>query len=176
MAAAPEPRCLCPTDWPDWDGRDVDLSNVWVHRQPLRTFFNMPIGYETFLERQQRDLAALGVEERWPGLVLSHMGWFKGHLLRPLVEHEEMPPHHRLEILPDPFVLRARFHRGNVSTIREPYLELQRELMEEGRMPKELYLVYLTCPLCVDAKGGDKIILLRRWVESERLKRRRRRA
>ncbi len=174
MATAPEGRCPCPTEWPDWDGQDVDLSNSWVHRQPLKTFFNMPIGYETFLERQQLDLEGLELQERWPGLVLSHLGWFRGHLLRPLVEQETMPPHHRLEILPAPFVLRARLHHGNVSTIREPYLELQRGLLEAGKMPKELYLVYLTCPLCAEAKGGDRILLLRRWVESERLKRRRR--
>ncbi len=172
MAETELPRCPCPDHWPDWDGQDVDLSAHWVHEQPLRAFFNMPIGYESFFERQQRELEALGLRERWPRLALSHIGWFKGRLLRLLEVEEAPPPHHRLKVLPTPFVLRGRLHHGNVSTIREPFLALQRELLEAGRMPKELYLVYLTCPLCAERKGGEKILMLRRWEDSPRLKRR----
>lgn len=171
--AAPE-GCPCPTEWPDWDGRDVDLSAALVHVMPIRTLFNMPLGYESFHQRQAAEIGNLEVKERWPGVVLSHVGWFKGRLLRVLDEEQAVPPHHRIERLPTPFRLRARLHRGNVSTIREPYLALQRELLEAGRMPKELYLVYLTCPACEAAKGGEQILMLRRWEESPRLQRRRR--
>jgi len=159
--AAPE-GCPCPTEWPDWDGRDVDLSAALVHVMPIRTLFNMPLGYESFHQRQAAEIGNLEVKERWPGVVLSHVGWFKGRLLRVLDEEQAVPPHHRIERLPTPFRLRARLHRGNVSTIREPYLALQRDL------------VYLTCPACEAAKGGEQILMLRRWEESPRLQRRRR--
>jgi hypothetical protein len=82
----------------------------------------------------------------------------------------EQSPSRRVTFLPGGFVARGRLHNGGIGTVRDSYLALQRELLEQGRMPKELYLSYLTCPLCAERKGGDKILLLRRWVESPRLK------
>jgi hypothetical protein len=46
------------------------------------------------------------------------------------------------------------------------------QLFDMGRMPKELYLCYLTCPVCSEEKGGDKILLLRRWQASATLSKR----
>jgi hypothetical protein len=60
-------------------------------------------------------------------------------------------------------------HHGGIGTIKEGTRHLQMQLFDMGRMPKELYLCYLTCPICRDDKGGDKILLLRRWKESATL-------
>jgi hypothetical protein len=43
------------------------------------------------------------------------------------------------------------------------------QLLDSGRMPKEMYLAYLTCPACSEERGGDRILLLRRWRASGRL-------
>ena len=45
----------------------------------------------------------------------------------------------------------------------------QMTLLDKGRMPKELYLAYLTCPRCAEQRGGEKILVLRRWKENARL-------
>jgi len=47
--------------------------------------------------------------------------------------------------------------------------EMQSELLDAGRMPKELYLSYLTCPNCQEQRGGAMILLTRRWQQSSRL-------
>ena len=49
---------------------------------------------------------------------------------------------------------------------------MQSELLDVGRMPKELYLSYLTCPNCEGKRGGARIMLLRRWEASGRLSKR----
>ena len=36
-------------------------------------------------------------------------------------------------------------------------------ILDSGRMPKELYLCHLTCPHCSADRGGDRILVLRRW-------------
>jgi hypothetical protein len=51
-------------------------------------------------------------------------------------------------------------------------MQLQAKLFDIGKMPKELYICHLTCLRCADERGGDKILLLRRWVESPTLKKR----
>jgi hypothetical protein len=63
-------------------------------------------------------------------------------------------------------------HEGGIGTIKESTRQLQMQLFDFGRMPKELYLSYLTCPVCRDEKGGDKILLLRRWQHSSTLAKR----
>ena len=165
--------CLCPTDYPAWDDQDVDLSGACVHRQRIKTFFSMPIAYDMYAARQRQELAALELKERWPGFTLTRIGGFSGEILA-LLEDETHSPSRQVQHLPGPFRVRGLLHNGGIGTIRESYLDLQRALLEDGRMPKELYMAYLTCPACAEAKGGDKILLLRRWVESPRLARRRR--
>jgi len=49
---------------------------------------------------------------------------------------------------------------------------MQSALLDEAKMPKELFLCYLTCPRCRDERGGIKIMLLRHWVKSEKLQKR----
>ncbi len=164
--------CGCPAAWPSWAGGDVDLGGQPVHVQPLRTLLWMPMGYQAFRMRQQRELELLELEEPWPGLTLVRMGPFRGQLLRLLREADS--PSRRVQHLPAPFRLRARLHRGGMATLRQAVQALQRELLEAGRMPKELYLAHLSCPRCQEAKGGELILLLRRWEDSPRLRRRRR--
>lgn len=165
-------RCPCPATYPDWDGRDVDLAGHPAHVLPIPVFFNMPLGYESYVERQRLEVEQLELKERWPGFVLTRVGFFRGRILRLL--EESGSPSRRVTHLEGPFSARGKLHHGGMGTIRDSYLGLQRELLEEGRMPKELYLSYLTCPQCAEEKGGEKILLLRRWVESARLARRRR--
>jgi hypothetical protein len=44
-------------------------------------------------------------------------------------------------------------------------------LLDSGDLPKEIYLSYLTCPRCSEERGGERILLLRRWKASNRLSR-----
>ena len=162
--------CGCPAAWPGWDEQDVDLGGQAVHIQPLRTFLWMPLGYEAFRLRQQRELEALELEEPWPGLVLIRMGPFRGELIRLL--REAASPSRRVRRLPTPFRARAKLHHGGMATLRQSVQALQRELLEQGRMPRELYLAHLACPRCREGKGGEPILLLRRWEASPRLLRR----
>lgn len=163
--------CGCPSTFPDWHKQDINLGGELAHVLPIPLFLHMPIGFEAYVARQQQMLDQLNMEERWPGLVLTRSAAFRGKIIR-LLEEAFSPAHH-LEHLPNPFHVRGYLHKGDIGTISKGVREAQTELLEAGRRPKELYLCYLTCPRCAKAKGGDKILLLRRWVESPALQRRR---
>ena len=163
-----EAACYCPQTAPDWAGQDVDLSAALVHDLPIKVLFNMPVAYDMYHQRQYQELHRLELPERWPGLVLTRMGMFSGRLIRLLQDHQT-PCRHVHRLAPD-FHLRGLMHDGDIGTVRESFLDLQTELFNLGRLPKELYMAYLTCPVCRDRKGGDRILLLRRWVDSPRLR------
>ncbi len=165
-------ECGCPEDYPeDWSGRDVDLGGRFIHRITIPTPVHMPLAFEAYLQKQQRSLAELDLRERWPGLTLVETGLWRGSLTR-LLAVEEGPPSRLVSYLPSPYHVRALLHHGNVSTIRPSLRQLQQGLLDEGRMPKALYLCHLTCPHCSEERGGDLILLLRHWQESPTLARR----
>jgi len=159
--------CGCPSQWPSWRG-DVDLGGMLVHEMPAPMFLHMPIGLEACLDRQVQDIARIGATERWPGFVLVRSAMFRGRLLAPLVD--ERIPARRVVRLAMPFWLRVRLVEGDVAAIKPIVQRMRSELLREARMPAELYLAYLSCPRCADARGGVKIMVLQRWRESEKLK------
>ena len=162
--------CACPEHYPDWDGKDVNLGGHCVHSLSIPTLLHMPLGYEAYLKRQYHDIQALQLTESWPNLVLTRTGMFRGTIMRPL--EKTTSPSHRITYLPSPFHLRGKLHHGDVGTIRDSVRQIQMTLLDSSKLPKELYMCYLTCPLCRDERGGNKILLLRRWTESEFLKKR----
>ncbi len=164
--------CGCPSAFPDWDRVDVDLGGWCTHSLPLPTLLHMPLAYEAYLQRQNRALQQLQLQERWPGMVLTRTGLVRGSITRLLEDGASLSRHVRY--LSAPFMVRAALHHGNVSTIRNVVREIQMSLLDAGCMPKELYLCHLTCPRCEGERGGEKILLLRRWVESPALKKRQR--
>ena len=164
--------CACPTSYPDWNGQDIDLGGWCTHTLTFPCLFHMPVGYEANLQRQNRALEQLQLKERWPGLVLTRTGMFRGSITRLLEDDSSLSRHVRY--LSAPFMVRAVLHHGNVSTLRTPLRETQMALLDAGRMPREVYLCHLTCPRCEEARGGEKILLLRRWVESPTLQKRQR--
>lgn len=164
-------ECGCPSEYPDWDRKDINLAGHCVHRLPITAFLHMPITYEAFTHRQQNQIAELGHQEPWPGFTLTRTGLFGGEIIRLLNEETESPSR-RVGYLPVPFMIHARLHQGDVTTIKNTVKEMQMDLLESGKMPKELYLSYLTCPLCAEQRGGEKMLIVRRWVGSKRLEKR----
>ena len=63
-------------------------------------------------------------------------------------------------------------HHGNLATAHKAITDMQMSLFDAGHRPRELYLCYLTCPRCSEQRGGEKMLLLRRWEKSERLAKR----
>lgn len=162
--------CTCPETYPDWHQQDIDLGGHCVHRLGIPSFLNMPIGYEVYLARQQQAVDELQLVEHWPGFVLTRTGWLGGEIIRLLEESPSLSRH--VTHLPHPFHVHGYLHHGNVSTLRNAVRSVQMQLLDSGRMPGELYLCYLTCPRCSEQRGGDKVLLLRRWQSSPRLARR----
>lgn len=163
-------ECGCPEESPDWDNRDVDLGGEAVLALPIPTFLHMPMGYEVYLGRARHLITQLELEPRWPDFYLTRTGWMRGRILCPLTSADS--PSRHVTRLPKPFQLRGKLHQGDIGTIKNSVREMQAELLDAGRMPKELYLSYLTCPLCQAQRGGAKILLLRRWEQSSRLSKR----
>lgn len=161
--------CGCPSDFPDWHEKDVDLSGQPVLSLGIPMLLHMPLAYEAYLQKQQEEVTRLELKERWPGFVLTRTGFLRGRILR-LLESGESPSHN-VSFLPRPFQLHTAVHQGDVGTMRKVVRDMQMKLLEDGRMPKELYLSYLTCPQCEAQRGGAKVMILRRWEESARLKR-----
>jgi len=163
-------ECGCPDNYPDWDGQDIDLGGQAMLAMPIPTFLHMPMGYELYLGRVRHLLKELELKERWPGFMLTKTGWLRGRILSPL-EDSDSPSRHIIH-LPSPLHIRAKLHEGDISTIKNSVREMQSGLLDLGRMPKELYLSYLTCLNCEKERGGAKIMVMRRWEQSARLSKR----
>lgn len=129
-------------------------------------FLNMPLAFEAYLQRQQCEVEKLELPERWPRFILTRSGFFRGQIIR-LLEHTQSPSRH-LGYLSTPFNARAKLHNGDIGTLKQSVRTLQHSIFDEGKIPRELYLSYLTCPECA-AHADMKILLLRRWVQSDRL-------
>lgn len=166
------PDCSCPSSYPDWrHGQDIDLGGYRTHTLPIPTLMHMPLSYELYVQRQQQALEQLQLREIWPGLVLTRTGFLRGGITRLLEDAPSLSRH--VGYFPRPFQVRAHLHQGNVSTIRQAVRDIQAALLDVGCMPKELYLCHLTCPRCAGERGGERILLLRHWVKSELLGKRR---
>ena len=75
--------CGCPEHYPeDWNGRDIDLSGRCVLRLKIPTPFHMPVAIEAYLQRPQRSIEELQLNEDWPNLVLVHTGLWQGEVVR----------------------------------------------------------------------------------------------
>lgn len=160
-------ECGCPGEYPDWHKQDVELARHTAHILPIASFLHMPLSYETYKQRQQEEIEQLELHERWPGFALTRTGWLRGKMIR-LLDGGESPSRH-FQRLPTDFQLQGFLHDGGIGTMRKSVREQQELLLDSGRMPKEMYLAYLTCPTCSDKRGGDRILLLRRWRASNRL-------
>jgi len=161
-------RCPCPEEFPDWDGQSIDLSGACVHGMKISSIFHMPVAFDMYVSKQAANIDHLELTERWPGLVFSKTGLWGGKILR-LIEEDESAS--RLVYhLPTPFEVMVKLHEGGVGTVPKAVHKMQIEMMEQGCMPKEFYLAHLTCPVCEERKGGDKILILRRYVANERIK------
>ncbi len=163
-------ECGCPEHYPDWDGQDIDLGSQAMLALSIPTFLHMPMGYELYLGRVRHLLKELELKERWPGFMLTRTGWLRGQILSPL-ESGESPSRHIIH-MPSPLNIRAKLHEGDIATIKSSVKEMQSNLLDLGRMPKELYLSYLTCLNCEKKQGGAKIMIMRRWEKSARLSKR----
>lgn len=163
-------QCPCPSEYPQWHEQDVDLSGQPVHRLKIPSFLFMPLSYENYVQKQQADIENLELETQWPGLILTRTGMFRGEIISLLNSGES--PSRFIQNLPGNMTMRGYLHNGGIGTIKESTRQLQMQLFDMGRMPKEMYLCYLTCPICADKKGGDRILILRRWQDSPTLKKR----
>lgn len=159
--------CHCPSTYPDWHEKDIDLSGKPTHTLPTASFFYMPLSLDSYLNRQQNDIDQLELEEEWPDLVLTRTGMLRGEIMRVLKNGNS--PSRFIRYLPGDFTLHGFLHHGGIGTLKQSTRALQARLFDMGRMPKELYLCYLTCPVCHAEKGGDKILVLRRWQQSKTL-------
>ncbi len=160
--------CGCPGEYPDWRDQDIDLAHWPAHTLPIASFFYMPLSYDSYRQRQQADIEQLELEEQWPGFALSRTGLFGGELIR-LLKDSQSPSRH-VGTLPAGFRLNVQLHEGGIGTVRNTVRQQQMTLLDRARMPKEVYMAYLTCPRCADDRGGERIMVLRRWEENVRLK------
>ena len=165
-----ELKCHCPDTYPDWDNVDIDLSRHCVHLISIPTFIHMPIAYEVYRRKQATDIENMELTEKWPGFSLTRTGMFGGKMFR-LLEKVNSPSRY-VTFLEGDFHVHARLHHGDVGTVKRTLGEMQMEMVDKGCRPKELYLGYITCPACEERKGGPKILVVRRWVESAGLKKR----
>jgi hypothetical protein len=160
-------ECGCPSEYPAWHNEDIDLGGTSVHIMSISTLLHMPVGYELYKGRQQRSIDELQLNEPWPGLILTRTGLLRGRMIHLLEDANSLSRH--VKRLPYPFNVRAFLHQGNLTTARKSISDMQMSLFDTGHRPKELYLCYLTCPRCSEKRGGEKILLLRRWEKSKRL-------
>jgi hypothetical protein len=163
-------ECGCPETYPDWDGRDVDLGAHPAHILPMPALFHMPLAYSLYVQRQRAEIEGLDLTESWPRVVFAQTGFFGGRIVA-LLESAQSPSRF-VTCLPADFRVRAALHAGGIGTVRNTVRKIQSELLDSARMPKDLLLAHLTCERCQERRGGDKILVLRRFEASKRLGRR----
>ena len=162
-----EERCGCPDAYPDWDGTTVNLGGYCVHEMKIPTFFHMPMAYDMYVSKQAENIHQLGLTERWPGFILTKTGMVGGKIIR-ILENEQSPSR-LVHFIAGDFLLMAQMHEGGIGSVPKAAHKMQQAMIEKGCMPKELYLAHLTCDFCRDAKGGDKVLMLRRYTANTRV-------
>jgi len=166
-----EELCPCPETYPDWDGKSIDLSGYCVHEMRVASVFHMPVAFDMYVSKQAANIDHLELKEKWPGLVLSKTGMWGGKILR-LLEDSQSSASRLVHHLPTPFDVMVQLHEGGVGSVPKVVHKMQIAMVEKGCMPKEFYLAHLTCPVCAERKGGEKILIVRRYVANERVKKR----
>lgn len=163
-----EKDCGCPEVWPKWAGTDQHLAGQCVHRMPIAALFHMPLSHSTYIAKQYHNIRQLELHERWPGFVLTRTRMFGGEIIR-FVDDAETASRF-VQYLSPPFDVSVMMHEGGIGTIKKSLLTQQAQMVDAGHVPKELYMAHLTCPRCEERKGGEKIMLVRRWLANSRLK------
>ena len=162
--------CRCPDAYPDWDGQSIDLGGSCVHEMKIPSFFHMPVSYDLYVGKQAENIEILGLIEKWPGFVLTKTGMWGGKIIR-LVEDNDSPSR-LVHYIPGSFLIMAKMHHGGIGSIQKVLHQMQLDMIENACMPKEIYLAHLTCPICSERKGGDKILILRRYTTNKRIQER----
>ncbi|MDH5256953.1 MAG: hypothetical protein OEX07_03065 [Gammaproteobacteria bacterium] len=162
-----EERCPCPEEYPDWDGKSINLSGYCVHEMKISSFFHMPVAYDMYVSKQAENIQSLELTERWPGFILTKTGMFGGKIIR-ILENAQSPSR-LVHYIPGDFLVMAEMHDGGIGTTPKAAHKMQIAMVEKGCMPKELYLAHLTCDVCRDKKGGDKVLMLRRYTANKRV-------
>lgn len=166
-----EEVCPCPDEYPDWDGKSIDLTGYCVHEMKTASILHMPVAFDMYVSKQAANVVHLELQELWPGLVLSKTGMWGGKILR-FLKSSESSASRLVHHLPTPFNVMAKLHDGGIGTVPKAVHRMQIEMVEKGCMPKEFYLAHLTCDMCCDRKGGDKILIIRRYIPNERVQKR----
>ncbi len=161
--------CPCPEEYPDWDGKSINLGGHCVHEMKISCYFHMPVAYDMYVLKQAENLQHLDLVEKWPGLILTKTGMFGGKVMRLLEDAQS--PSRLVKYIAGDFHVMAQMHRGGIGTVPKAAHKMQIAMMEKGCMPKELYLIHLTCDECWERKGGDKILIVRRYVANTRIQR-----
>jgi len=161
-------RCPCPEKYPDWDGKTMNLGGYCVHEMKIASFFHMPMAYDMYVSKQAANVDHLELTEKWPGFLMTKTGMWGGKIMRLLEDSDS--PSRLVKYLSDPFYVQVKLHDGGVGSVPKAVHKMQIEMVEKGRVPKDLYLAHLTCPMCCDRKGGDKIMILRKFNANERMK------
>lgn len=162
-----EQFCRCPDTWPSWDNTDQNLAGHHVHRMPIASFFHMPLAYDMYVGKQADNVHQLELKELWPGLVFTRTGIWGGEMLR-LIEDAETASR-LVQVLSPPFEMNFMIHHGGIGTVQKTLRKQQQYLTDLGRIPKALYMAHLSCPVCEARKGGEMIMLARRWEGSQRI-------
>ena len=159
--------CPCPETYPDWNGKTINLGGWCVHEMKIASFFHMPIAYDMYVSKQAANIDHLEVTEKWPGFLMTKTGMWGGRIMRLLEDSDS--PSRLVHYLPEPFYVQVKLHDGGVGTVAKAVHQMQIDMIEQGRIPKDLYLAHLTCPFCCEKKGGDKIMILRKFSANERI-------
>lgn len=130
----------------------------------------MPVAFDMYVRKQALNIAQLGLVEEWPGLAFTRTGVWGGEMLRFITDCNS--PSRLVQRLGAPFDVRVNLHDGGIGTVQKTLQKQQMKIVDLGRSPKEAYLAHLTCPVCADARGGDKILVARRWVASPGMQKR----
>lgn len=165
-----EQLCGCPAIYPDWDGKTLDLGGVCVHEMKIASFFHMPVAYDMYVSKQAANIEQLGLIEKWPGFVLTKTGFWGGKIIRILEDSDS--PSRMVYFIPGSFWVKVTLHHGGIGSVQKAIHQMQIEMVEQGCMPKEWYLAHLTCPVCAESKGGDKILIIRRFAANKRIQER----
>jgi len=161
-------ECPCPKSYPEeWDGQCIDLGGYSVHEMKIAALFHMPMAFDMYVCKQAANVDHLELTEKWPGLVLSKTSTLGGRIIRLLEDNDS--PSRLVHYLTSPFNVQVQLHHGGIGTVPKAIHKMQIEMMEKGLMPKEFYLAHLTCDFCSAQRGGDKVMIFRRFVANKRI-------
>lgn len=142
----------------DWHGKEHHWEQPrFFYRTTTRMAFHNTLSYNEDISRALVELKARGYQTRAGSLILLKSGLFRGEIFLEITPPQDEKDPHCLKLQGSFYSYITKTPPSQMGRVIDRVL---RDLKKEGKKAQDIYLIMLTCPQCVKAKGNRNLILV----------------